>query len=68
MLKKINLEEILKKELIPAINAGNSELTFNAVIRAMREACFQTLELAYENSKANAKSILDTMQQVVCNE
>ena len=46
----INLEEILNKELIPAIYANNPDLTFNAAIRAMREFGKQLLELAAENA------------------
>ena len=51
MSEKINMEEILKKELIPAIAANNPDLTFNATIRAMKEACSQILKLAAENAK-----------------
>ena len=50
------MEEILKKELIPAIYANNPDLTFNATIRAMREACSQILKLAAENSKNRNKN------------
>ena len=57
MEKKINLEEILKKELIPAIYANNPDLTFNATIRAMRNACSQILILASENSKIEIKTV-----------
>lgn len=53
----INLEEILKKELIPAIYANNPDLTFNATIRAMREFGKQLLELAAENSKIEIKTV-----------
>lgn len=49
-MKTVNLEEILKKELIPIVYAGSSEMTFNATMRAMKEACRQTLELAAENA------------------
>ena len=34
---KINLEEILKKELIPIVFAHSSEMTFLATLRAMNE-------------------------------
>lgn len=77
---KINLEEILKKELIPIVFGGSPELTFNATIKAMKEAYRQTLELAAENAKGkpfpmnetgviryaevNKQSILDTIKQV----
>ena len=57
MSEKINLEEILKKELIPAIYANNPDITFNATIRAMREACSQVLKLAAENSKIEIKAV-----------
>lgn len=57
MSEKINLEEILKKQLIPVIHANNPDLTFNATIRAMKEACSQILELAAENSKIEIKSV-----------
>ena len=49
----VNLEEILKKELIPTVFAGSSEMTFNATLRAMKEACRQVLELAAENAKTS---------------
>ena len=76
MSEKINMEEILKKELIPAIAANNPDLTFNATIRAMKEACSQILKLAAENAvyeinpddkgliKVISQSILDTIKQV----
>lgn len=57
MSEKINMEEILKKELIPAIYANNPDLTFNATIRAMREACSQILKLAAYNSKIEIKTV-----------
>ena len=47
---KINLEEILKKELIPIVFGSSPELTFNATIKAMKEACKQILELAAKNA------------------
>ena len=50
MEKKIKLEEILKNELIPTVFSGSPEMTFNATIRAMKEACKQVLELAAENA------------------
>ena len=56
-MEKINLEDILKKELIPAIYTNNPDLTFNATIRAMREACSQILKLAAYNSKIEIKSV-----------
>ena len=77
---KINLEEILKKELILIVFGGSPELTFNATIKAMKEACRQTLELAAENargkilpmtktgvlnySEVDKQSILDTIKQI----
>lgn len=80
MLKQVNLEEILKKELIPIVFAHSPEMTFNATLRAMNEACKQVLILASENvdniienseeeveelsCKIN-NSILDTIRQVV---
>lgn len=57
MSEKINMEEILKKEIIPIIHANNPDLTFNATIRAMKEACSQILKLAAENSKIEIKSV-----------
>lgn len=56
-MEKINLQEILKKELIPSIFANNPDLTFNATIRAMRNACSQILKLAAENSKIEIKTV-----------
>ena len=56
-MEKTNLEEILKKELIPAIHANNPDFTFNATILAMRNACSQILELASENSKIEIKTV-----------
>ena len=57
MSEKINLEEILKKHIIPIIHANNPDSTFNATIIAMKEACSQILELAAENSKIEIKSV-----------
>ena len=57
MSKQINLEEILKKELIPIVFSHSPEMTFNATLRAMKEACKQTLKLAYENSCVEIKEI-----------
>ena len=57
MSKQVNLEEILKKELIPIVFAHSPEKTFNATLRAMKEACKQTLELAYENSCVEIKEV-----------
>ena len=53
MSKQINLEEILKKELIPIVFSHSPEMTFNATLRAMKEACKQVLELASENAELN---------------
>ena len=61
MEKKIKLEEILKNELIPIVFSSSPEMTFNATIRAMKEACKQVLELAAENAKTEYKSeMVDT--------
>jgi NOL1/NOP2/fmu family ribosome biogenesis protein len=81
MEKKINLDEILKSHLtLEAMRANNSDYTYNMVLAAMKEACRQTLELAYENSKSgyigrdvygdkiytyvDKESILNTIKQV----
>ena len=48
-METINLEEILKKELIPVVFAHSPEMTFMATLRAMKEACKQVLILASEN-------------------
>ena len=50
-MKQINLEEILKKELIPIVFADNPEMTFNATKKAMLEFGKQLLELAAKNAK-----------------
>ena len=50
-MKTINLDEILKAELIPALAANNADLTYNATIRAMKKACEQTIDLCAENAK-----------------
>ena len=63
--RKINLEEILKKELIPTVYADNPDLTFNATIRAMREACFQLLELAAENAECEEGAIVDLGFEII---
>ena len=80
MSKQINLEEILKKELIPIVFAHSPEMTFLATLRAMNEACKQVLVLASENvdniienseeeiselSCTINNSILDTIRNVV---
>ena len=49
MSEQINLEEILKKELIPVVFAHSPEMTFLATLRAMNEACRQTLIIASIN-------------------
>ena len=64
---KINLEEILKKELIPTVFDGSSELTFNATINAMKEACRQTLELAAENAKVESKNYFEASKEELIN-
>ena len=46
----INLEEILKKELIPVVFAHSPEMTFLATLRAMKEACRQTLQLVVKDA------------------
>lgn len=78
--RKINLEEIAKLEF-PEKESGYSFETLNAVtknliIRAMKEACRQTLELAAENAKTkqdpdfyclqnvDKKSITNTINQI----
>ena len=81
MSNEINLEEILKKELIPVVFAHSPEMTFLAALRAMNEACRQTLIIASKNvdeiiekseeevyiglSQDINNSILDTIRQVV---
>ena len=57
MSQKINMEEILEKELIPAIYTNNPDLICNATIRAMKEACSQILKLAAYNSKIEIKTV-----------
>ena len=78
-MQTINLEEILKKELIPIIFAHSPEMTFLATLRAMKEACQQTLILASENAKTEVvqmnicgsvrvvdkESILEIIRQIV---
>ena len=81
MSNEINLEEILKKELIPVVFAHSPEMTFLATLRAMNEACRQTLIIASKNvdeiiekseeevynglSQEINNSILDTIRQVI---
>lgn len=81
MSEQINLEEILKKELIPVVFAHSPEMTFLATLRAMKEACSQCLILAskkvdntIEESEEEIyivlaqeinNSILDTIRNVV---
>ena len=80
MSKQINLQEILKNELIPVVFAHSPEMTFLATLRAMNEACKQVLILASENvdniienseeevselSCTINNSILDTIRSVV---
>jgi len=68
-MKTINLEKILD------LFIGNETCTvqelYEGSIKAMKEACKQTLELAAENAKCldvnrniNKQSILDTINQV----
>ena len=63
--RKINLEEILKRKLIPTVYADNSELTFNATIQAMREACLQILKLAAENAECEEGAIVDLGFEII---
>ena len=81
MSKQINLEEILKRELIPIVFSHSPEMTFKATLRAMHEACKQIIILASENvdntiEKSEEEiyiglyqeinnSILDTIRQIV---
>ena len=81
MSKQINLEEILKRELIPIVFSHSPEMTFKATLRAMYEACTQVIILASENvdntiekseeeiyiglSQEINNSILDTIRQIV---
>ena len=75
-MQKINLEEILNKELnILSIRVEQIE---KSALKAMKEACKQVLELAAEKIKSDAleeygsevpdcwseQSILDTINQV----
>ena len=75
-MQKINLEEILNKELnILSISVEQIE---KSALKAMKEACKQILELAAEKIKSDAleeygsevpdcwseQSILDTINQV----
>lgn len=80
-METMNLEEILKKELIPVVFAHSPEMTFLATLRAMKEACKQVLVLASENvdntiekseeeihiglAQEINNSILDTIRSVV---
>ena len=61
MSEQINLEEILKKELIPVVFAHSPEMTYLATLRAMNEACKQVLVLA---SKRVDKTIEDSEEEV----
>ena len=81
MPKQINLEEILKQELIPIVFSHSPEATFKATLRAMHKACEQAIILASENTdntiekseeeiyvglaKEINNSILDTIRQIV---
>lgn len=61
MSEKINLEKILKQELIPVVFAHSPEMTYLATLRAMQEACRQCLVLA---SKRVDKTIEDSEEEV----
>ena len=65
--KKIKLEEILKNELIPIVFSNSPEMTFNATIRAMKEACKQVLELAAENATAGLFETDDSLGEIIVN-
>jgi len=63
--KKINLEEILK------LHCNVADYDKDAILKAMKEAIKQSLELAVENAKCldvnrniNKQSILDTINQI----
>jgi uncharacterized membrane protein YccC len=78
-MKKINLEEILDQCLETPENLESNSDNTKTVLKAMKEACRQTLELAAENattehttdrdtgwiiSIANKQSILDVINLI----
>lgn len=73
--KKVNLEEIYNQfEYLSRVETDSSNIDYKGnMIKAMKEACRQTLELAAENAetiwgqtivKVDKQSILDTINQV----
>ena len=81
-MKTINLEEILNNNISQSLKSEGyhfGDVNKSWIIKAMKEACRQTLELAAENAETkeyisqlfastriivNKQSILDTIKQV----
>ena len=75
-MNEVNLEAILKSKLtVETMRVNNPDYTWNKTIEAMKEACYQTVELCAENVlpefydckiiAVDKQSILETKNQIV---
>ena len=75
-MNEVNLEAILKSKLtIETMRVNNPDYTWNKTIEAMKQACYQTVDLCAENVlpefydckiiAVDKQSILETKKQIV---
>ena len=75
-MKEVNLEAILKSKLtVETMRVNNPDYTWNKIIEAMKEACYQTVDMCAENVlpefydckiiTVDKQSILETKKQIV---
>ena len=75
-MNEVNLEAILKSKLtVETMRVNNPDYTWNKTIEAMKEACYQTVDLCAENVlpefydckiiAVDKQSILETKNQIV---
>ena len=75
-MNEVNLEAILKSKLtVETMRVNNPDYTWNKTIEAMKEACYQTVDLCAENVlpefygckiiAVDKQSILETKKQIV---
>ena len=75
-MNEVNLESILKSKLtVETMRVNNPDYTWNKTIEAMKEACYQTVDLCAENVlpefydceiiAVDKQSILETKKQIV---
>ena len=75
-MNEVNLEAILKSKLtVETMRVNNPDYTWNKTIEAMKQACYQTVDLCAENVlpefydckiiAVDKQSILETKNQIV---